>query len=105
MICALTVRTVDPAKFDEFRRAFMGDMAENPPAKFVRFDMVRNVDKPDEVVCFGLFDGTAEELRAMSAGHGRDEQLEAIEPFVQAVGTDGLFEVVEEFTREPARSA
>jgi hypothetical protein len=104
MICALTVRTIEPAKFDEFREAFMGDMAEHPPEGFVRFDMIRNVDKPEEVVCFGFFDGTAEELRRAAAEQGYAEQMEAIRPFVKDVGTDGLFEVVEEFSQERARA-
>jgi hypothetical protein len=34
----------------------------------------------------------------------RADQQEAIAPFVQAVGTDGLFEVVEEFTQDRARA-
>ena len=104
MICALTVRTVEPDQFEEFRQAFMGDMERNPPEGWVRFDMIRNVEKPEEVVCFGFFDGTAEELRRAAQEQGYAEQQAAIAPFVKAVGTDGLFEVVEEFTQTGARA-
>jgi hypothetical protein len=70
------------------------------PDALVRFAMVRNVDDPDEVICFGLFDGTAEELRASSEAAGRNEQQEAIAPFVESVGADGFYEVVEDISGE-----
>jgi hypothetical protein len=104
MICALTVRTVDPDRFDDFREAFMGDMGERPPEGWVRFDMIRNVEKPDEVVCFGFFDGTVEELRRNADEQGYADQQAAIAPFVTSVGTDGLFEVLAELSTEGART-
>ena len=99
MLCALTVRTLKPGTFDDFRRAFMGGLdPDDPPAGWVRFNMVRNVDDPDEVVAFGFFDGTVDELRASTAGdEARAAQLEAIKPYVAGTGADGLYEVVEEF--------
>jgi hypothetical protein len=102
VICALTVRRLKPGAFDDFRTTFMGDMAEHPPAGWVRFDMVRNVQDPDEVICFGFFDGTVEQLRAGAAQTGYDEQQAAIAPFVDSVGADGLYEVVEEFSQAPS---
>src|SRR5919106_669070 len=99
MICALSVRTLQAGTFDDFRQAFMSALdSDNPPEGWVRFNMVRNVDNPDEVVTFGFFDGTVEELRGMAAqDESRAAQLEAIKPYVAAVGADGLYEVVEEF--------
>ena len=105
MICALTVRTVEPDRFEEFREAFMGDMANDPPEGWVRFNMVRNLAKPEEVVCFGFFDGSVEELRRNVDEQGYADQQAAIAPFVKAVGTDGLFEVVEERSAAGAQSA
>jgi len=35
----------------------------------------------------------------MAAESGYEEQLERIAPFVDSVGADGLYEIVEEFTR------
>ena len=99
MICALTVRTLKPGKFDQFREAFMRfEDAENPPAGMVRFNMIRNAQNPDEVVCFGFFDGTTDELRRVAAEQDYAAQVEAIAPFVESVGADGLYEVVEEYT-------
>jgi hypothetical protein len=103
MLCALTVRTIKPGSFDDFRREFLAGMdPESPPAGWVRFDMLRNIEKPEEVVCFGFFDGSLDELRGNEADMGYDEQLERIAPYVEAVGTDGLFEVVADYAASPA---
>ena len=69
------------------------------PESWIRFDMVRGTENPDEVVCFGLFDCTAEELKASAALVGYQEQQEAIAPFVELVGVDQVYEVVEELIR------
>jgi hypothetical protein len=103
MICALTVRELKPGTFDDFRDAFLSGMDPNsPPAGWVRFDMLRNTENPDEVVTFGFFDGSADDVRRDAAEQGYSEQLERIAPYVASVGTDGLFEVVEEFNAAPA---
>lgn len=102
MICALTVRKIKPGRFDDFHDAFMAGMDNgDPPPGFVRFDMVRNTDQPDEVICFGLFEGTADQLRESADEGGYAEQLERIAPYVDSIGADGLYEVVEELN--PAR--
>ncbi|HWM64487.1 MAG TPA: antibiotic biosynthesis monooxygenase [Solirubrobacterales bacterium] len=98
MVCALTVRKLKPGTFEQFREAFMSGMSEDPPEGFVRFDMLRNVDDPDEVVSFGFFEGTSEQMRESAAREGYDEHLERISPFVESVGADGLYEIVEERT-------
>ena len=95
MICALTVRTLKPGSFEDFRSAFMG-REEVPPEGWVRFNMLRNAENPDEVVTFGFFDGSVDELRRSAAEQGYSEQLDAIAPFVERVGADGLYEVVED---------
>jgi hypothetical protein len=98
MLCALTVRTLKPGIFEQFREAFMRyEDTDEPPAGMVRFNMIRNAQNPDEVVCFGFFDGTVDELRRVAAEQDYDAQLEAIAPFVESVGADGLYEVVEEY--------
>jgi hypothetical protein len=102
MICALTVRTLKPGTFDDFRVAFMG--LANPddiPDGWVRFDMIRGIENPDEVICFGFFDGTLEELRSRGQD-GYSEQMAAIAPYVASIGTDGLYDIVEDYSRAPA---
>jgi len=98
MICALTVRKLKPGTFDQFREAFMGEMEETPPEGFVRFNMLRNAEDPDEVITFGFFEGSVEQLRDVAAKEGYEEQLEQITPFVESVGADGLYEIVEDRT-------
>lgn len=98
MICALTVRKLKSGSFDQFREAFMGEMENDPPEGFVRFNMLRNAEDPDEVISFGFFDGSPEQLREIAAKEGYEEQLERIAPFVESVGADGLYEIVEERT-------
>ena len=94
MICGLTVRKLKPGTFEEFREAFMEGESDEGPAG-AQFFMIRNTDDSDEVICFGLFDGTVEELRSSDIYAGYDEQMKKIEPFVESVGADGMYEVVE----------
>ncbi|HEX6689337.1 MAG TPA: antibiotic biosynthesis monooxygenase [Solirubrobacterales bacterium] len=96
MICALTVRTLKPGTYDQFHDAFIEGMGESPPEGFVRFNMLRNAENPDEVITFGFFDGSVEQLREVASQEGYEQQLEGIAPFVESVGADGLYEVVEE---------
>ncbi len=70
------------------------------PAGWRRFNMLRGADNPDQVICLGLFDGTVDDLRASAALVGYEEQQAAIVPYVESVGTDGFFEVVEDLTPE-----
>jgi hypothetical protein len=92
MLCALTVRTLKPGTFKQFRDAFMAhENLEDPPAGYVRFTMIRNMETR-EVICFGFFDGSVDELRRTAAEQGYSTQLEAIPPFVASVGVDGLYE-------------
>ncbi|HSD25120.1 MAG TPA: hypothetical protein VLB79_12420 [Solirubrobacterales bacterium] len=99
MLCALTVRKLKPGTFEQFREAFMRhENLEDPPPGYVRFNMVRNAENPDEVICFGFFDGDVDELRRTAAEQAYAQQLEAIAPFVESVGADGLYGVVEDHT-------
>ena len=103
MICALTVRHLRSGTFEDFRQAFMTHAdEEHLPAGWVRFNMVRGIEDPDEVVCFGFFDGTLEELRG-SGQEGYEDQMAAIAPYVESVGTNSLCEVVEDRMRERGR--
>ena len=100
MLCALTVRTLKPGTFDQFREAFMRPMdSGSPPPGWVRFNMVRSTENPDEVVCFGFFDGTVDEMRA-SIPEARERQQSEIEAYVAATGADSVYEVVEDLAAE-----
>jgi heme-degrading monooxygenase HmoA len=101
MTCALTERKLQAGTFDQFREAFMRPVrAGRMPAGWQRFNMLRSADDPNHVICFGIFDGTVDDLRASAALVGYEDQQAAIAPFVESVGTDAFFEVVEDLTPE-----
>jgi heme-degrading monooxygenase HmoA len=99
MICALTVRRLEPGTFDRFRTAFMAHaQPDELPEGWLRLNVLRNAEDPDEVVCFGFFETDVTGMRAKAAHAGYAEQQAAIAPFVQSVGADGLYEIVEDLT-------
>jgi hypothetical protein len=94
MLCAHTVRRLKPGTLDEFTAAFM-PAAEEAPAGWVRFHMLRGLADPDEVVTFGFFDGTLEELEASQDASDFESRREAIAPYVEAVIVNGVYEIVQ----------
>lgn len=49
------------------------------------------------MITFGFFDGTLEELRAgQSESADYDQRRQAADEFVESIGADGVFEVLEE---------
>jgi heme-degrading monooxygenase HmoA len=96
MLCALTVRKLKPGSVEEFKQAFIPSDDTNVPPGWKRFYAIRNVADENEVITFGFFDGTLEELRQGQQGSDYDDRRQAADEFVESVGTDGIFEVVEE---------
>jgi heme-degrading monooxygenase HmoA len=96
MLCALTVRKLKPGAYEDFRKAFGPPDDSEVPAGWKRFYALRNTDDENEVITFGLFDGTIEELRAGQSEGQYEERRKAIEELVESVGADGIYEVVEE---------
>ena len=94
MICAHTVRRLKPGTFDQFAAAFMPEGMEPPPG-IVRFAMLRGLENRDEVITFGIFDSTPEQLAELQTG-GYQELLERISPFVDSVVLNGVYEVAME---------
>ena len=93
MLCAHTVRRLKPGTFDEFRETF-GPPEEAPPG-WVRFHMLRSLGNADEVVTFGFFDGTLEELERSQADGGYDEVRQRTDALVDEVIANGVYEIVE----------
>jgi len=99
MICTLTARRLKPGAYEDFRSAW--DPSGAPAVvigRWKRIYHVRDIDDPDVVISFGLFDGSERELREMQSQMGRSEQVSRIQPLVQEVLLDGSYEVVEEIT-------
>ena len=93
MLCAHTVRRLKAGTFEQFVDAFVPDAGEAPPG-WVRFHALRGLADPDEVVTFGFFDGTLEQLERSQGDSDFDDRRAAIEPFVETVIANGIYEVV-----------
>jgi heme-degrading monooxygenase HmoA len=100
MLCALTVRKLKPGTMERFREAFVPDDDMEAPPGWKRFYAIRNVADENEIVTFGFFDGTLDELRAGQESGEYDARRATADEFVESVGADGVFEVVEERSME-----
>lgn len=99
MLCAHTIRRLKPGTFDDFAEVF------TPPEDagshgWVRFHMLRRVDDRDEVITFGFFDGSPEEMERSQLEMGYHDVLAAIQPFVDEVLANGVYEVAATRARE-----
>jgi hypothetical protein len=100
MIVALTVRRLRPGSYEQFRQAWE---PEEWPAQWDRAYHVRNVADANEVISFGFFDGTLEELQhSRRQGPAEEERQRRMAELVESTGADGLYEVIEEVV-PPAR--
>ena len=93
MLCAHTVRRLKPGTFEQFREGF-GPPEEAAQQGWVRFHMLRNVNDENEVVTFGFFDGTLEQLDQSQRQHGYSDRVQDISPLVEEVISNGVYEVV-----------
>jgi heme-degrading monooxygenase HmoA len=100
MLCALTVRKLKPGAMEQFRDAFVPDDEMEAPPGWKRFYALRNVADENEIVTFGFFDGTLDELRAGQESGEYDARRATADEFVESVGADGVFEVVEDRSME-----
>jgi hypothetical protein len=94
MLCFLTARRLKPGTFADFRRAWE---PEDWDPRFIRAYHVRNLNDENEVVSFGLFDGSPEDYRAMP--RDREEgRVDRMTEFVEQTLVDGVYEVIDEVT-------
>jgi heme-degrading monooxygenase HmoA len=101
MLCALTVRKLKPGALEDFKAAFMPPEDMEAPPGWKQFYAVRNVADPDEIITFGFFDGTLEELRATQEDNTEyDSRRAASDEFVESVGADGVFEILDQRSME-----
>ncbi len=93
MICTHTVRRLRPGTFDAFCATFRPGGHDARPG-WVRFNMLRGVTDENEVVTFGFYDSTLEEMNFSQDGEDYSERATAIAPFVEEVIPDGVYEIV-----------
>ena len=102
MLCAHTVRRLKPGTYDEFKEAFF-PKAEEAPDGWIRFHALRGLQDENEVVTFGFFDGSIEDLERSQGDSDFDERRKAIEPYVDEVIANGVYDVAETLEMAGAR--
>jgi heme-degrading monooxygenase HmoA len=95
MLCALAVRKLKPGTFEQFKEGF-GPPDDAAQQGWVRFHMLRGLKDENEVVTFGFFDGTLDELNASQSQHDYEERVQQVAPFVDSVVSNGIYEIVVE---------
>ena len=98
MICTMTARRLNAGAYDEFRDAW--DATYRTQDEIRRWSHIyhaRDLSDPDIIVSFGLFDGTANELRAIQARNSSDN-ADLLAPHVAANLLDGSYQVLAELT-------
>jgi hypothetical protein len=94
MYAPLTVRKLKPGAYDEWRKAWEGGDEEDMP-EGVEVFILRNVNDENEIIAFGLFEGDPEQIRAMMDPEQEKQRQDAMAPFIESVGADGIYEVIE----------
>jgi heme-degrading monooxygenase HmoA len=95
MLCALSVRRLMPGSYEDFRRAWE---PEEFPEGFTRAYHLRNLNDENQVVSFGFYDGTLEDLERIRDQQKEEERQSRMAEFVESTDVDAIFEVVDEVT-------
>jgi hypothetical protein len=98
MIVALTVRKLKPGSYDEWRQAWWPDNESDEMPEGAEVYIVRNMKDPDEIIAFGIFDGTLEDAQAQMDEETMQKRSEAMAPHIDSIGADGIYEVIERIT-------
>jgi hypothetical protein len=94
-LVALTVRKLKPGAYNEWREAW-GSAGGPSGAKAY---IARRVGDENEIVAFGMIDGSMEDMeKYRPSSEVEQARLAAMAPLIESVGSDGLYEVIEEIT-------
>ena len=91
--CALTVRKLKPGSYDEWRQAWWPEDDQTPENAEVY--ILRNRKDPDEIIAFGLVEGDIDEIMGSFDEETERKRQEAMAPYVESTGADGVYEVIE----------
>jgi hypothetical protein len=92
---ALTVRKLKPGSYDDWRKAWEGDQSDWPEG--VHAYVARNMRDPDEIVAFGLMEtDNPEAMQTPEMAEQQRARTEAMAPYVDSVGADAVYEVIDE---------
>jgi hypothetical protein len=93
--CALTVRKLKPGTYDQWRQAWWPESEPQEEMPEGEVYIVRNLKDPDEIIAFGLFTGDLEEFEKSMDPEDERKRQEAMAPFIESIGADGVYEVIE----------
>ena len=92
---ALTVRKLKPGTYDEWREAW--GSADGPAGAHAW--IARRVGDENEIVAFGMIDASLEELETFRPTAEEEQaRVATMAPFVDSIGSDGLYEIIDEVT-------
>jgi hypothetical protein len=90
--CVLTGRRLKPGAYDDWREAWWSD--EVPSGATIH--ILRKIGDPDEVIAFGMIEGSREDFEAMRPETDAERaRIAAMAPHVESTFADGAYEVVE----------
>lgn len=92
MLCAHTIRRLKPDSFHQFVETF-GPPKGADPGGWVRFHVLRSVTDENEVITFGFYDGSLEELERSQDDQGYEQMKAAVAPLVETVLFNGVYEI------------
>jgi hypothetical protein len=88
----LTGRRLEPGAYDDWRKG----LGAGGVAPGVRAHILRKVGDPDEVIAFGFFERTREQLEAMRPDSPSETaRHDRMAPHIESQFADGVYEVVE----------
>lgn len=94
MHAALTVRKLKPGSYGNWREAWEPD---EWPEGVQKAYILRNVNDPDEIIAFGFYDvDLAQQRSEPSMQESERQRVERMAPYIDSIGADGLYEVIEE---------
>jgi hypothetical protein len=93
MYAALTVRKLRAGSYEEWRKAWEGDPEEMPEGGEVY--IIRNLKDPDEIIAFGLIEGDIDAIKGSFDEDKERARKEAMAPYIESTGADGIYEVIE----------
>jgi len=94
-LVALTVRKLKAGAYENWREAW----GSNDGPEGAKAYIARSVSDPNEILAFGMIEGEMEELEKFRPTAEEEQaRLAKMEPHIDSVESDGLYEVIEEVT-------
>lgn len=103
MIAALTVRKLKPGTYDEWRKAWQGDDDDIPEGAEIY--ILRNQNDPDEIIAFGIVEASIEDMQASMDPAAEEKRKQAMAPYVESTGADGIYDVIEKIDAKTGAQA